>query len=65
SETLSVVWVRNASLSPVVKGSASTSSGVSTSEMLCGASPIVPPELLAAFQAQQRLDARAAGAGKE
>lgn len=30
-----------------------------------GASPIVPPELLAAFQRQQRLDARAAGAGKE
>lgn len=30
-----------------------------------GASPYVPPELLAAFQLQQRLDARAAGAGQE
>lgn len=30
-----------------------------------GASPVVPPELLAAFQRQQRLDARAAGAGQE
>ncbi len=30
-----------------------------------GSSPTVPPELLAAMQTQQRLDARAAGAGKD
>lgn len=30
-----------------------------------GASPSVPPALLAAYQQQQRLDARAAGAGKD
>ena len=30
-----------------------------------GSSPIITPELLAALQAQQRLDARAAGAGKD
>ena len=30
-----------------------------------GASPAVPPELLAAYQQQQRIDARAAGVGKD
>lgn len=30
-----------------------------------GASPTVPPDLLAAYQQQQRIDARAAGAGKD
>ena len=30
-----------------------------------GSSPVITPELLAALQAQQRLDARAAGAGKD